>query len=43
VNKSEWPSRAIFGKPRGLILNEPTASHDGDTGKVIIAFVKVHG
>ena len=35
-------ARAIISQPQILILDEPTASLDGDTGRMIIAFVKEH-
>jgi putative ABC transport system ATP-binding protein len=35
-------ARAIVSRPDLLILDEPTASLDGDTGKAIIQFVKTN-
>ena len=33
-------ARAIAGEPDILIMDEPTASLDGDTGRTIVQFVK---
>jgi putative ABC transport system ATP-binding protein len=35
-------ARAIAGEPDILIMDEPTASLDGDTGRAIVEFVKTH-
>jgi putative ABC transport system ATP-binding protein len=35
-------ARAIVSRPDILILDEPTASLDGDTGRNIVSFVRQH-
>jgi putative ABC transport system ATP-binding protein len=35
-------ARAMVGQPDVLIMDEPTASLDGDTGHAIVGFVKQH-
>jgi putative ABC transport system ATP-binding protein len=35
-------ARAIASKPDILVMDEPTASLDGDTGRAVVSFVKQH-